>query len=265
MSGIDLRRRAVFDTYPERYARARPGYPDEVFDLILSYAGVRAGARALEVGCGPGQATIPMAKRGLRIVAVELGERLARYAATRTAGMDVWVEPGAFEDWPLPAEPFDLLYSASAFHWISPACRYVKAAKALRPGGTLALFWNRQVRDAGPDSFDEALQEIYKAEAPDLGRHLGIGPSAGVHHADWLAEIAASGLFEDPTGRVVPWSNELTTDEYISLLSTYSDHATLPVARRERLLGAIRSLIDQRCGGRLHRRWATVLYLGRRT
>jgi SAM-dependent methyltransferase len=263
MTATDLRRRASFDENSDLYARSRPGYPGEAFDLILDYAGLGPGARALEIGCGPGQATLPMARRGLSIVAVEIGPRMAELAASRTSAHDVTIANCAFEDWPLPSEPFDIVYSASAFHWISPAIRYTRTAAALRTGGTLALFWNRQVQDRGDEGFDAAAQRIYEAVAPELSRRF-TEPSSGPHRAEWLAEIAASGLFEDLNGRVVPWANEFTPHEYADLLSTYSDHATLPPDTLRRLLDAVRDLIDSSFGGLLRRRWATIVYLARK-
>lgn len=262
-AAMDLRRRASFNERPEVYLRARPGYPEQVFDLVLGYAGVGPGSRALEIGCGPGQATLPMARRGLRIVAVEIGASMAKLAESRTAGHSVAIHNCPFEEWRLPDEPFDLVYSASAFHWISPTVRYTRTAAALRPGGTLALFWNRQVQDSGDEGFDALAQKVYGAIAPELSRRF-TEPSSGPHRAEWLAEIAASGLYEDLNGRVVPWANELTAGEYADLLSTYSDHATLPPETLGRLLDAIRDLIDGRFGGRLRRRWATILYLARK-
>jgi len=73
--------RAIFDEDAERYDRARPGYPDVLFDDLCELAQLDAGSRVLEIGCGTGQATRRFAQRGMAIVAVELGANLA--AVTR--------------------------------------------------------------------------------------------------------------------------------------------------------------------------------------
>src|SRR5690349_15130736 len=97
------RLRVTFDEDAERYDRARPGYPAAVFDDLLAVAGLGPGARVLEIGCGTGQATVPLAERGCRIVAVELGAELAAVARRNLARFpDVEVITGAFEPWPLP-------------------------------------------------------------------------------------------------------------------------------------------------------------------
>jgi SAM-dependent methyltransferase len=94
----------------------------------------------LEIGPGTGQATLPLAERGCQIVAVELGADLGAVARRNLARFpQVQIVIAGFEDWPLPAEPFDVVLAATAFYWIDPAVRVSKAADALRPGGMLAI------------------------------------------------------------------------------------------------------------------------------
>jgi SAM-dependent methyltransferase len=115
------RLRATFDEAAERYDRARPGYPPAVFDDLAELAGVGPGRRVLEIGCGTGQATVPLAERGCQIVAVELGAGLAAVARRKLARFRlVQVAVAAFEDWPLSPDPFDVVLAATAFHWIDP-------------------------------------------------------------------------------------------------------------------------------------------------
>src|SRR4029450_9212770 len=79
------RLRVTFDEDAERYDRARPGYPSAVFDDLAELAGIGPGCRVLEIGCGTGQATVPLAERGCQIVAVELGAGLAAVARRNLA------------------------------------------------------------------------------------------------------------------------------------------------------------------------------------
>src|ERR1700676_4699677 len=79
------RLRMTFDEVAEGYDRARPGYPSHMFDDLVTLAGLDPGARLVEIGCGTGQATVPLAERGLSIICVELGERLAAIARENLA------------------------------------------------------------------------------------------------------------------------------------------------------------------------------------
>lgn len=78
--------RTTFDDAPELYDRTRPVPPNELFDDLATLTGLGAGARLVEIGCGTGQATLPLARRGFAVVAVELGAHLADYAREKLAG-----------------------------------------------------------------------------------------------------------------------------------------------------------------------------------
>jgi SAM-dependent methyltransferase len=107
--------RATFDTVASLYHEVRPGYPDVIIDAIVELAGLPAGGRILEIGCGTGQITRPFARRGYAFLALELGPALAALAAEHLRPYpQVHVVPVAFEDWPVEPEAFDLVLSAQA-------------------------------------------------------------------------------------------------------------------------------------------------------
>src|SRR5277367_1776423 len=72
-------RRRSFDQMAQLYARARGAPPPALFDAVAVF--VPPPADALEIGCGPGNASLPLLERGFRIHAVELGVPLARSRA----------------------------------------------------------------------------------------------------------------------------------------------------------------------------------------
>ena len=258
---FDRSQRILFDDAAATYASARPGYPEALIDDAIRLAGVPPRGRILEVGCGPGNATIPLAKRGFEIVGIELGEDLAALAreACRPYS-NVRIDHGSFEDWPLPIEPFDLVLSASAFHWIDPAVGYAKAATALAPSGALALCWNRHPPEASP--IRRALDDIYHAIAPELTCKDGAEPLSATLQRP-IKEIEASGCFGEVMTRSYEWSAEYTADEYIRLLHTYSDHLALPGEKLQALCVAVRAEIEKR-GRVLRRPYLSVLYVARR-
>jgi SAM-dependent methyltransferase len=256
------RLRVTFDEDAERYDRARPGYPSAVFDDLLALAGLGPGARVLEIGCGTGQATIPLAERGCRIVAVELGAGLAAVARRNLDRFpDVEVITGAFESWPLPPEPFDLVLSATAFHWIDPAIRVVKSAEALRPGGTLATIATYHVA-GGTEPFFVDVQDCYERWDPATPPGLRLLPADAIPMDG--EEIERSDRFESPAFRRYPTDIPYTRVSYIDVLLTYSGHRALPPDDQRGLLDCIGSLIDERYGGQIVKRYLTELRLARR-
>ena len=74
---IDRTKRTSFDRVADTYEENRQDYPAELIDDILALSGIQQDGEILEIGCGPGNATIPFAKRGYKITAIELGEHLA--------------------------------------------------------------------------------------------------------------------------------------------------------------------------------------------
>jgi SAM-dependent methyltransferase len=191
--------RASFDEDAERYDRARPTYPSALIDELLALTGVGPGSRVLEVGPGTGQLTVPLAACGSEIVAVELGSRMAAVAQRNLARFPTAkVVVCAFEDWPLPADPFDLVVSATAWHWIDPAVRVTKAADALRPDGALALVTTHHIA-GGTDEFWTEVQECY--ERWDPATESGLRLPATEQIPAPTDEMDASGRFESATLR----------------------------------------------------------------
>jgi SAM-dependent methyltransferase len=256
-----LRLRTTFDEDAERYDRARPRYPAQMFD-DLAAAGVLPGARVLELGCGTGQATVVLAERGYRIVAVELGPDMAAVARRNLARFgSVEVVTAAFEDWPLPDEPFDVVFSATAFHWIDPAVRVSKSADALRPGGVLATVSTEHIA-GGSKEFWVAAQDCYERFDPATPPGLRQQPASEIPQDD--RELVSSGRFGPATFHRYEWDASYTTAEYLDLLLTYSGHRALPAGQRSGLLNCITRLIDEDNGGRIVKRYLTELRLAQR-
>ncbi len=257
------RLRATFDEAPELYDRARPSYPAELVDDLAALAGIGPGSRVLEIGPGPGKLTVPLARLGCRITAVELGQRLAAVARRNLADLpDADVVVSAFEDWPLPGEPFDAVVSASAFHWIDPAIRVIKSADALREGGALATVGARHVA-GGTAAFFADVQACYERWDPDTPAGGTRLPAAADIQQD-SAEIDESGRFGSAVFRRFERDLEYTTAAHLDTLRTYSVNLAMDPARREGLLGCIGNLIDSRYGGRITMRYLFELRLARR-
>ena len=255
--------RLVFGEVAELYDRVRAGYPDAVVDDVIGFAGADGPhLRALEVGAGTGKATVGFAARGLEILALEPSAEMAA-VARRNCQPFPWVriESATFEDWPAAAGRFGLVFSAQAWHWIRPEVRYQKAAVALRSGGVLALLWNR-VRWQGEPLRDD-LEDLYRRLVPDLyARHPAFpGLTARPEDGDRGNEMRRTGLFRDETVRTYPWPAEFTTDSFLDLLQSQSDHRLLAEGTRARLLDAVRQVIDSR-GGRVEVPHVTLLVTG---
>jgi SAM-dependent methyltransferase len=219
----------------------------------------------VEVGCATGKATAPLARRGFQITCVEIGAELVEAARQSLAAFpDVEVIQAAFETWRPAAEiKFDLVFAATAWHWIDPAVRYRRAWELLRPGGHLALWKAEHVFPVGGDTFFEDIQAVYD----EIGEGMPPGEARYQpgEQPDDRGEIEASGLFEDLAIRHFDWEIIYTADEYIRLLDTFSGHIAMNQWKRDRLYGEIRRRLAERPDRTLRRHWGTVLQVARRS
>ncbi len=257
------RRARTFDEVAELYDRARGSYPEELFDDLFALAEIApADAEVLEIGCGTGQATLPLARSGCRIVCVELGANLARIARRNLNRFPrVTVETASFEDWDPRGASFNMVFAATSWHWVDPRVRYVKAASVLRPRGVLAFTtWDH----AFPPGFDPFFTEIQRAYETIGEDTIALPPPTPDKIADARDEIERSGLFEGARVARYLWTTDFTADEYVELMSTASDHRLMDPAKRQWLFSEMRRLINARPGGRIRRHNLTILHVARR-
>jgi SAM-dependent methyltransferase len=251
-------RRDSFDRVAALYDRSRPRYPEELFDELVRLAGLKPGGRVLEIGPGTGQATLPLARRGLKVLALERSANMARLCCLNLRGFpEVEIRITAFEDWPLEQSAFDLVIAASAFHWLSPRTAFRACARALKPGGGIALVWN--FRTTPDDEFQRDLQRVYTR----VGMKPWIARDPEQRIAKQRRAIENSGAFGPVQVRRHPWSGDYDADRYVGLLRTMSDHAIRPTETRRRLWRGIRRVFA-RNGGLMTRHHVAGLLFARR-
>ena len=142
-TSMPTERRLSFGGVAELYEDARPSYPEELVDEVLRFSGAAPREISRSGGRRDGQGDQAVARRGCWIVAIEPSGEMAAVARRACAHFpQVRIEQAEFERWPAPKTKFALVFSAQAWHWISPDVRYARARAVLRPGGALAAFWN---------------------------------------------------------------------------------------------------------------------------
>lgn len=129
----NVKLRTTFNNVSSLYDSVRPNYPEQLFDDLIETVQLQKDAKLLEIGPGTGQATQPFVKRGFNITAVELGNDLADFVRKKFADNNNFkVITGAFENIDLKDKSFDLIYSATAFHWIKSEIKFSKPYKILK-------------------------------------------------------------------------------------------------------------------------------------
>lgn len=252
----------AFNPIAELYDEVRPGYPKELYRDILSYVPVRSGISALEIGCGTGQATVPFAEAGLNITAIEPGDQLADLTRKNTRqfkGIDILVS--TFEEAQLPVSHFDLVYSATAFHWVAPSVAYSKTSEILVDDGVLAVFWNLMPEFEA--EFENDLSAIIQEVETSLIQSTFGKPSAESIR-EGFAELQESGYFQDAEQRIYAWDLEMGAEAFTALLETFANYQTLPKSKKELLFAAIPQLIEEKYHASIKVQYTTVLNVARK-
>jgi SAM-dependent methyltransferase len=256
-----MERKLTFNEDAANYDRWRPCYCEELFAEIIRYARPDAGKVAVEMGCGTGQATEPILKTGCTVTAVEYGENLAAFALEKFSGYENFrVQIAAFEDFACESGSLDLLYSATAFHWVPEEIGYPKAYDLLKPGGTLALFWNAPfcARPDGP-----AHREIQAAYARRGEPSAESRPEDDLQLRRVRADTILKYGFVALRTHIFKRTRVFDADGYICLLNTYSDHRVRPEREKSELEADIKAAVN-RFGGVLKIYDTMDLYLARK-
>ena len=239
--------KTTFNTAATLYEDVRPGYPEKLIQDIINLSDLEDHSRILEVGCGTGKATQPFAERGYELVCLDIGADLIAVARERLRKYpNVSFVQQAFEEWKSDGK-FDLIISATAFHWVDPKVRYLRASEALRSSGSLAIFSNQHVRKE--EGFFAESQSLYdKYYSP-------MTTNRPTHATNFLGVEA----FQDPIKRVYPWTQTYSPEQYIKLLGTYSGHIALPDENKRLLFEGIANLIETKYDGQVTKHYEAVL------
>ena len=170
--------RCAFGGDPDGYNRARPGYPQRIYDILGSRCELQPGTRTFEIGPGTGQASRDLTRLGASpLVLIEPDQRLADFLRREfrptPADSVIEVRNATFEDVDLPAASFDLGVAATSFHWLPVLPALQKVARLLRPGGWWAMWWTVFGDPLRPDAFHLATQGVL-GKLKEILKHLTV-------------------------------------------------------------------------------------------
>lgn len=263
--GDDLRRRlrSGFDREAQDYQRTRPVCPPQLFDDLIRLARLNAGDRVIEIGCGSGQATVPLAERGLAVTALELGPELAAIARHRLSGFPAAeVVTCSFEDW----RPQDTLFAAvdavvavNSLHWIDPQLRYSKPYALLRSGGCMAVAGCKWAQPADAGRFWMDVQADYRAVGFE-----GDPPPPPEQISPWRFPREALDFFQEVASLRYPFEMLFSADDYLANLATQSGTRALGEARSAEFLARVRRRLESFGWPQLTATFVGYLTVGRR-
>ena len=236
----------TFDTVADTYEKLRPGYVDELYQDIFEYKTINKQSRVVEIGIGGGQATLPILKTGCKLTAVDYGEKFCEICRDKFKEYSNFsAVSGKFEDIDMGNE-YDLIYSASAFHWIPEEIGYKKVYNILKNGGIFARFANHPFRDKEKPELTAEMDRIY---AEYYYKYHNKEPKPPIEYTEQQAHdralIAEKYGFTDIQYKLFYRTRTFTANEYIALLGTYSDHIAIEESIRKEFFSKIEEAINR--------------------
>ncbi len=174
----------------ESYGRFMGRFSEPLAVPFADACRVRAGQRALDVGCGPGALTAELVRRlgAPAVTAVDPSPPFV--AATAERFPAVAVRAASAEDLPFADHTFDITLAQLVVHFMADPVRgLAEMGRVTRPGGTvgacvwdfgeggspLSVFW-RAAREVDPDAPDESGRPgTHEGQLADLAARAGLG------------------------------------------------------------------------------------------
>lgn len=228
-----------YDRYMGRYAVSlAPGLADA--------AGVRAGMRVLDVGCGPGGLTHELAGRvgADRVAAIDPAPQFAAACRDRHPGADVQV--GVAEELPWADDGFDVAIASLVIGFMTDPDRGVREmSRVTRPGGTVAAcMWDLVT---GGMTMLETFWTAVWSVVPDAAGERAL---AGAADGDIAKRLTRAGLLDVTAGSLTASVDYTGFDDFwepftfaVGPAGTYL--STLSADGQERVREACRAALPQ--------------------
>ena len=185
----------MFDVAAEAYGRFMGRFAEPLARPFADRAGVAAGMRALDVGCGPGALTAELVRRLGPGAVAAVDPSPPFVAAVRARFGEIDVREAVAEQLPFPDGSFDVVLAQLVVHFMTdPVAGLAEMRRVAQPGGRVAAcvwdhggdggplsaFW-RAARDLDPDAPDErnmpGVREGHLAELSEAAGLTDIEPS----------------------------------------------------------------------------------------
>lgn len=226
-----MSQRALFDGVAELYDATRQGYPEEIVEVIVTTAELKPGASVLEIGCGTGQLTTRLAGRGLDITAIDIGPAMVAGAKRNIADPNVAFCVSSFEDFQA-SRAFDLIVSATAFHWVDPDLGLAKAARTLQPFGWLALL-----------TTGERYHEPLRSALRQLWDRYNPGQAKWSLGAPWAEPLRDTDLFGTVVERTHEQPLELLAETVLGVECTRATYLSFNDAAQQGFIADLQAIL----------------------
>ena len=241
--------RSSFDRVADIYDEIRPSYPPAMFDDLFRL--LPPTPRVLEIGPGTGQATRDLLSRGAIVHAIELGPRMAAKLRQVVPSTDLTITVGDFENVTLAPHTFDAVFSATAYHWITPNAQLDRPLESLKPAGTLAIVDLNQVDSPDDNGFFAASQSVYERHGPPYtGPQL---PKRDAVDPPIRSALSGDSRYANVEVRNYDWNQTYSAADYRKLMLSYSGTQIMEPSAQQALLDDMEAFVEKPFAGHVTR------------
>ncbi len=251
-----------YSNVAKAYDRTRPRYSDRLITRLKDVVGLQPDKKILEIGCGPGIASLELAKMGVQSIGIEPSLSACEIAREKCANYaNIEFINSTFENCTLAEKQFDAVIATTSFHWVTPEIRTKKSASVLKDDGYLVLLWNTPPELNAEER--KILTPAYQTHLPEL-----ISTESLQDHRRNLAkfgkEIIDSGYFQDLETEEIILNVVYTVEEYLTLLTTLSSYIRLETSLRNTLLEELRKILEAQYGDRLELSYLSMMQIAQK-
>ena len=160
---------------------------------------------------------------------------------------------GDFERVAVANRSMDAVFSATAYHWLTPSAQLDRPATILKRGGVVAIVDLNQVDSPDDDGFFAAVQPVY--DKYGQGHSGPPAPQRDSVDPPMRASLSQDRRFGDVAVHSYDWNQTYTASAYRKLMLSYSGTQMMDPDDRQGLLDEIEAFIQERFSGRLFGRW----------
>jgi ubiquinone/menaquinone biosynthesis C-methylase UbiE len=249
----DKKLKTSFGAISNNYDKYRPDYSQKLINDVILYSKIKKSANILEIGSGSGLASQYFLKKGFNLTMLDVSKELTKIAKKKFKNYkNTKYIVDTFEKAKLPADNFDLIFSAQAFHWIDPKVGFKKVHKLLKQNSTFAIFWN--LTDSNKSEITKQIKKLYKKYCPDY---------KGVPATKPIKNFKNNPTFKNVIIKSYPYTTSFEKSYYLKLIQTYSWVASLNPKQKEALLEKIKIELAK-YKEPIHIPYKTLLCMGRK-
>jgi SAM-dependent methyltransferase len=246
-----------FSSRVQNYVKYRPGYPEQVIQVLVDACALDRSSIITDVGSGTGILSELFLRHGNRVFGVEPNAAMRAAAEELLAACEGFTSvAGRAEATTLPDDSVDIVTAGQAFHWFHREKARVEFQRILKQGGYVALVWND--RRSGPEPFMRAYEHLLRSYATDYTSvdHKFIGDT------ELAAFFGSEGYSEASFENIQLFDYEAVEGRLLS--SSYAPEKGHP--DHEPMLEYLREIVERyQSGGTIRFSYDTRVYSGRLT